>query len=786
MASDGSPRPNDEAGAAAAEEPASPSAQPAQSSAETTGSAAAPFSVWRVALDEQLADRTEAVCNAVDAVHARFEADAVFVRGEAGWRRQVTALGDQLDAAVRLHLAELRTAVASHGDAAAASLNESVARCELESRRELAQQAKMYQDKLRRTRSSLKKEMDRFAALEQCLRTEQARQAAALHDQQVVELTQDHADREAHLHAVLCDLRAAYSNLEMANEQLFEALQSSRRDAEQLKATLLNLKFHNHNNTRRKSATSPRGKNDSPPRRVERVKDSPTVSVVAQPLPVVAQPLPVVVAATEMVAQPLRQALDAAAKEVDRLKSRVAELEKSEQTANNRLSNAQDQIAHTQAELTKVTALLAESHSELVASRSRAEHTENEREQWQLERQDLVFHLDSNRRRVEDLERVNEAAGAHIANLEAQQRRWEVGRQALQEALAVLGETGEHEGLRQAVDRFLSDQCVARLERRGQAESAALEAKLRFAFESRFSDQLGLRIAHERKRVLGRLEMLCYREAPISIDGIVVHTSSTGSAPRNGMRPATSIGRRADRHKANVPGMALFPVLRRLVQDAYDDLNVSMGTWADTDLDALSDRIRVLNGEASAKDTQLTALAMELEAQRLALSRADLLQQEKDVLLAELTDRYRQLRAAEDARQLNAAQDEDAETPECRPLVVYGVPQPIEPKDSRRSPRSSVIPTRSRPMSAAATISSGNSASNHSRVPSASRLGSAASYRNQTPPSASAMWLDPRREDDIEPEHIRSVIKSKLMQQQQQYSGNQQDAPPVMGTDGVG
>lgn len=756
--------------------------------------------------------------DAFQAVQTQADADAVFVRGETAWRKHVSVLNDRVDEAVHRELQSLTTQIARHADAVSETLTESLARAQLSAKRALAKQGDMYQDKLRRTRSALKKEMDRFATLETCLRAEQARQREALHEQHVKEITEAHRDREAHLHATLRDLRSAYTNVETANEQLLEALRASRREAEQLKNTLIASRSssgganagNRHTGTSRRGSSSVFG-STSPGRGSTDSAGSPMLKGMA-------------LTASELVEQNLRQALATANKELASAKQQVVELEREQRASDKREQQAQDQAAKVQGELARAMSLLAEAKAELVAGQERVAELERERDKWREEQRELQFRLDASVRRVDDLMRVDEAKRAYVAELERQQQhleRRDARFQALEDALTKWQthcDAGDSRAdmLERMVTAFLAD--CALHDGVGDAATpsglydggrATLEAKLRFEMEKRFGDQLGLRVAHERKRVLARLEMLCGHEQQsegifVDLSGLLTSPSRLDSAGKD-RKKRLQTKKSAERggNPTGDSGRAMYLLLSRVVQQAYEDLGVCVGDWSETDLDALVAKVHALEGEIAVRSTQLTDANTQLELQRLSLARSELLQNEKEALIAELTDRCRQLRAAFEGVSAQS-RDKDAAAsstlpPYRQPLTVYGVTQPIETKRTRRAASLMGTSTQARPMSAAPALAALASAPT-SKVPMPSRLGALASGSSTDKAKMNGRWTDASREEDDEresrdaPEHVRSVLKSQLMQPE---PNNQQDGgtgtgdprnratPPPLGSEGV-
>ncbi|KAG1689056.1 hypothetical protein DVH05_002824 [Phytophthora capsici] len=281
-----------------------------------------------------------------------------------------------------------------------------------------------------------------------------------------------------------------------------------------------------------------------------------------------------------------------------------------------------------------------------------------------------------------------------------------------------------------------------------------LETRLRYEFEKKFSEQLKLRVSYERRHMLERLERLCATEAKNKQE-------------------------RTKRTRQSVPNAGTlesdFTRLKRLMKSAYDQLGICVSAWSETDVDGLHARLDALKAQVKAQEHQLEAAANRAESQRVSLVRAELAQEEKDLLLAALTARYRQLRETHAVWGSQQCQQGLQHPIDRKPLTVYGIPQPLAPKPKLQTLIQ--LTTRSRPASASASLGSVQSPSlRRLSQPPPSRLGSRlVSNRN----SVDLQRRNEARVKEVE-EHVRSVLKTALMQPER---GNQLE--DTVGSDGI-
>ncbi|KAF1773963.1 hypothetical protein GQ600_2504 [Phytophthora cactorum] len=183
-----------------------------------------------------------------------------------------------------------------------------------------------------------------------------------------------------------------------------------------------------------------------------------------------------------------------------------------------------------------------------------------------------------------------------------------------------------------------------------------LDIRLRYEFERRFGDQLSLRISHERRHVLERLEYCAQQRLKTSRSDrnahvkacLVLRLHSFEAAVESRLRPAWNL-------------------CRCVVRNGFGRTSCSAGG---------------AKAQVQTLENKLEAAAKRAESQRVSFVRAELAQQEKDLLLAELTSRYRQLRSAQVAQQQEQLQHR--QPIERKPLTVYGIPQPMrKPNDKR-------------------------------------------------------------------------------------------------------
>lgn len=682
------------------------------------------FSLWKESLAQELARESEALTTRVAALQSAFDDTSVFIRGDVAWRKQLAAFHDTINDALATQLRGLAHTLAQNATALAHSLSESFARKDAQVKRAVAWQTQMYEDKLRRTRTSLKKEIDRFSLLEKCLRQEQAVQAQAMYDARVAALTAEHDAKEAALEALVRELRSSHSAMELGNAQLMDALRAARGDAERYKKMLSRHVQSSGSSSNSANSTSPR---KSTMKSLTRLGASST-SVSGSSANI-----------ADVYIQSLKQSVTAANETIESLKKQLGVATADKDASLRKLRQTEDAAAATVDELAKVTQLLSESHTALVASKRATEHVEREREHWRERFDELAFRTESQDAELRAAKEFQDTTRAYVVSLEAQ----------------VASSAGS-----------------SRHERLNEDGGDAMALKLRYDFEKRFSEQLIVRVSHERKRVLARIETLCAKQQQ-QID-------AEASASRRASRAS------AQRTSTKVP----YRVVHKIVSDAFDDLSLS--PWSATDLDALHGQIAALEAQLATQTQRIAQLDAVVEAQAMVLAKADLLQQEKEFLLAELTDKYKALRAAQDAARQLASDSPESTAAEAHreevPLTVYGYPQRLELKT-----------LRSRPVSAAPTLASAtagvrdddhdsgalsshdsqrSTAKHRARTSRPMTSAGPAPQRRQsrqraTPMSprvkpflaaAGASSSNMMTEPQQQVEHIRSVLKSELLQ----------------------
>lgn len=639
---------------------------------------ASPFAAWKESLASALKAESQTLENRVHALQDAFDETSVFIRGDLAWRKQLAGFHDKLNDAVHAHLAQLVMQLDATADTLATSVTASCARKDEQAKRAVVWHVRVYEDKLRRTRTSLAKEMDRFTRLEKCLRQEQTFQAKTMHDALVQQLKTEHAANEAALHALLRDLRSSYSAMELSNAQLLESLRAARADAERLKKML---------KKQTASAASVSPQRNSGSRSPSRLSASTGggISTVAS--------------VADVYVQSLKQSLNVSAQTIDELKKQTADLAREKDAVTSRVRYAEDATMKANDELAKVTQLLSESHRALVVSRNAVEQTETEMGRWRERFEELEFRTGSHEQELEAARRRAKATSEYVASLERQvtgavQARTRI-RQAKDafEAWCAL-DVEQRDG--REVERILAA-CVASANDESISTTSSttdtdngrseLERRLRYEYEARFGEQLHVRVSHERKRVLARIEMLCLKQHQ------ELETTEVATAASRGPR---SLSKQQRSTTGSASDRVLFQTVFQIVSDAYDRLGFH--NWSATDLDALLNQIAALKSQLAQQQLAFGKLEQFTQMQTMVLAKKDLLEQEKELLLAELTAKYRELRAAHDAAQpitsgVHAEPGAELTRPSERPLTVYGHPQRLEAKR-----------VRSRPVSASACL----------------------------------------------------------------------------------
>ncbi|GAB9474448.1 hypothetical protein Gpo141_00011572 [Globisporangium polare] len=638
------------------------------------------FSTWKESLAAELESETSALKARVHDLQSEFDDASVFIRGDLAWRKQLGTFHDKVNDLLHLQMESMVAKLKQNADLLSQSITESFARKDEQAKLAMEWQVKMYEDKLRRTRTSLKKEIDRFTHLEKCLRKEEAFQAKEMYGDLVLQLASEHAAKEASLHALLRELRSSYNAMELGNTHLMDSLKATRSESERMKKMLI------------KQTSSVGGGGGSPRKSSVRSPSrfaSMSTTAAASSIP-------------DVYVQSLKQSLSTAAQALDGLKKQVAELTSDKESSMKRARQAEDATSRVSDELARVTQLLSESHSALIASKKATEQVESERTHWKELFAELHFRTGSNDQEIEAAKQLADATMEYIASLEQQVER-----------LARLGLfTGVMEGafaewldqdpgerdlqaLQSIVEAFFS-KCSSGDTTAGDPEGdldcdiggrerPELESKLRYEYEKRYGNQLNLRVSHERKRVLARIEMLCASHNKSEASASIGTTGGMGSTTRQQLKPRTT-GRASKLSK--IP----FRVVHKIVSDVYDHLGFS--EWSATDLDFLHNQIETLQTQIAQQKLETQGIEKFAEAQGVALAKADLLRQEKEFLLAQLTDKYRELRAAQDATLQQQPPTDNLESESSSdpvrfgevPLTVYGHPQRLELKKLRSRP----------------------------------------------------------------------------------------------------
>lgn len=730
--------------------PGDPQPTPESSSDEPTFA----FAAWKAELELMLQTEGEAVQNCVQSLQGEFDERSQFVRGDFAWRKQVTAFHDRLQDAVTTQLGVFSTNVSKHAAQVADSLAQTLAKSERDSLRAVQKQEQKGESALRRARAALSKEVERITRLEKCLRQEEARQAAAILAERERQLQAEHEERENHLQALLGDMRASNESLETLNTQLLDALRTSRSEIDQLRNTL--VRSMARPKRRSSSALQADIKPDSAARSGDKSGKNSTVRGL-DALPSTTNEL--------LLVPTLRQSLSTATQTIGTLKTRIGELESAHKTDKQKLRELQLSLTLADNEKVKAAKLLGEARSTLIDNEKQLTEAADENARWHEKFEALEALSQGRERALADAQRLEDAAREQIVSLNAQIKRLtacEAQRQAFERAVASWRETRSQEAtesgkdLENMVDTYLQfgygdgDGMAMPVDHETHEET---EKRLRYELERRFGEQLNLRVSYERRRVLERLERLCAAEAK-------------DKQERN-HRPRPSVTR------VNYTESD-FVRLKRLIKSAYDQLGICLGAWSETDLDGLHARLGALSSQIQVLEQRLDEAANRAECQRVHLVRAELAQQEKDLLLAELTARYRQLRAAQVAWSSQQEQQQDRQPVERKPLTVYGVQQTLH------KPRMHSL-MQLRPASASPCLASLDVEAqrlhrtiHRASLPSPSRLGSLVAVKDHDEHKHNK-----EREEGAE-DHVRSVMKAELMSP---HIENQLE--DTVGTDGV-
>ncbi|KAH7488867.1 uncharacterized protein KRP23_2809 [Phytophthora ramorum] len=754
-----STRSHSDEGANIPQESCNPAAEDASSSSPTFA-----FAAWKAGLELMLRQESDSLHESVQALQGDFDDRSQFVRGDFAWRKQIAAFHDRLQDILTSQLGAMVANVSKHATQVAESLAQTLAKTERDGQRAVQQQEQKGETALRRARTALAKEVERITRLERCLRLEEARQAAATLAERERQLIAEHHARESHLQALLGDMRSSNESLDTLNSQLLEALRTSRTELAQLRNTL--VRSVSRPKQRSSSLAQGESKNagSDTARRGGGVKTGKN-SIVSglESLPSTANEL--------LLVPTLQQSLSAATQSVANLKNRVSELESARDCDKLRLRELQLSLAQAESEKAKATKLLGEARSALIDNETKLAQAAGECARLQDKLDTLQALAEGREQTLVDSQRLEDATRdrlavltsrvQHIRTIEARQRefehvvgKWKEARYRKQdkEEYASVSDDGGR-SLERIVECFLRQDTSDGSQIVDFVEAPKeLEVRLRYEFERRFGEQLNLRVGHERRRVLERLERICAAEAK--------------ERHERAQRTRQSVA-----HVNNLESD--FTRLKRLVKAAYNQLGICVGAWSETDLDSLRGQLDALQSQVQALEQKLEAADNRAESQRVLLVRAELSQQEKDLLLAELTSRYRHLQATQHAwgtQQQQNEQQEQAHSMERKPLTVYGIPQPLTQKPRLHALMQ--LPTRSRPASAAPCLGSvEHQPLRQNSQPPPSRLGSYLVGKDKLE------WQNKRdgRVEEVE-EHVRSVLKSALMRS---------ELDDTVGSDGV-
>ncbi|KAF1321536.1 hypothetical protein FI667_g11766, partial [Globisporangium splendens] len=560
--------------------------------------------------------------------------------------------------------------------------------------------------------------------------------------------------------------------MELGNTHLMESLKAARKEAERMKKMLI--------------------------KQTNNVSGSPRKSSVRNPTRSSGATVGGTSGIQDVYLQSLKQALSTSAQTIEGLKKQVAEFAGDKENCLRKVCLAEDATSKVNDELAKVAQLLSESHAALIANKKAMEHVESEKVHWKDLFVELQFRTGSNAQEVEVAKKLADATQDHIAALEKQVKRLEDAerqKQAIETTFTVWldQEPGQRDlqALKKMADSFTNSSSgspshlkddpqdsMLLFQTPVERERQELETKLRYEFEKRYSDVLNLRVSHERKRVLTRIEMLCAtQEQPFE---------------------AEATARQQQKPRVGKPSKVSYRLVHKIVSDAYDHLGFS--EWSATDLDVLHAQIESLQAQLAQQHMKLQRIERFVEAQGMALAKANLLQQEKEFLLAELIDKYRELRAAKDEDALGHQTRDNSAEPATelvhfdeKPLTVYGHPQRLEFKKVRARPVSaspclistehadreesgrqqSPFAAKQRSFSTAGPVS-------HARMKY--RLGNARQPQSSPmtmPPSSHRhiakpfLYAQPENNPDSIPwlsepqqqvKHIRSILKTELVQ----------------------
>ncbi|CAK4652530.1 unnamed protein product [Aphanomyces euteiches] len=579
---------------------------------------------------------------------------------------------------------------------------------------------------VKRTRLALAKQVDRFTALEQCLRRDQVHVIEEQHLARVQAL-QDEMDAKDKEHAnVLLRQKCAFLEIERFNKTLETALEKANAEIEQLK----------------------------------RISDSSHIlerSTVLSQHHVISESyvhsLRHAVAAAHATADTLRGELDKQTKEKDNLERVKASLDDS----NHRL----------QQELTTARQLLVESAAELVALKEEVKAKTGELAHCQQALQEQKGLVDKLLTEVQTQSDLVSAGDLCIQDLKNQLRRrgddldalltecqqakltydTDVARltqshdiqtatiQALQQKLQVLGfdketmavytpatpatpastpgttssrcktssrersgASGNYTNLLQVLEREQLDLPQERVQRMIEMEAAiraSVTSQLMYEFKRKFAKQLATRMQQERYVVMQKLDTFVDRSK-----------------------------------KQDIP----LRRVKSIVAKAFDDAGVV--DWDGADVVSLRQHIAALQAEVAAAKETITELENKTEIQLLSLAEAELFQKERDMLLVELTNKYND--ALHRLEQVTTKEEEDLpqhnNQPKSSPKTLC-----IEGHLPLMKPRTIKHPAATRPLSAAITS-----------------VHKPCSFEPKKRPATSATHRST-------PEHVRSAMKWEML-----------------------
>lgn len=548
----------------------------------------------------------------LQSLQSDFDDRSQFIRGDFAWRKQITAFHDRLQDVLTNQLNDVATNVSKHAAHVADSLAQTLAKVERDGQRAVHQHEQIGEATLRRVRTASTKEVERVARLEKCLRLEEARQAAAILAERERQLTDEHNARESHLQALLGDMRASNDSLETLNSQLLEALRTSRTELEQLRNTLVQsiarpkarISSLSHNENKNAGSMSrPNGDKSGKNNTSRGLESYPST-------------------ANELLLVPqLRQSLKEATQTVASLQTRLGELESASDSDKQRLRDLQLALAQAQNEKAKATKLLGEARLALIDNGKRLVEAANESAQLQDKFDSLQALAQGREQALVDSQRLEDATRNHlealtsrlqrVQNIEVRWKEFEnevtKWRETQTESNTQTSESRDTRDLKRILGSFyrlkasegsVSVGLIASMETQKE-----LEIRLRYEFERRFGDQLNLRISHERRHVLERLKALCAAEA----------NDKQEQTERKHHRVSRTSKLEGD-----------FTRLRRLLRAAYNQLEICVGAWSDTDLDELHARLEALQGQVLTLENRLEEAANRAESQRVSLVRAEL------------------------------------------------------------------------------------------------------------------------------------------------------------------